>query len=136
MFQNFRYFFRAYPEIIEQYDRFFILDDDILIDVPRINKMVEFASTYDLKICGPAFLPGVSKISQAETRKKRSVLLTYTNFVEVNTPLFSKQALLKFMPFFDEQLIGWGIDYLYIWCNGMHERKSYAIIHDIGRTKR
>ena len=28
-------------------------------------------------------------------------------------------------------LIGWGIDYLYILCNGIDKKKSYAIIHKI-----
>jgi hypothetical protein len=52
--------------------------------------------------------------------------------VEVNTPLFNKNALHKLMNHLDYNLIGWGIDYLAIWCNGIDKKKDYAIVHSIG----
>ena len=132
-FQNFKYFYETYPDIIHNYDYFFILDDDIIIDIPKINMMFELANKYSLKICAPSFTPQ-SKISHSITAQKKDVLLTYTNFVEVNTPLFNKDALINLMKVLDNALIGWGIDYLYIWCNGLHDRNSYAIIHSINCT--
>ena len=35
------------------------------------------------------------------------------------------------MDVYDEKLIGWGIDYLYIWINGLEEKNSFGIIHNI-----
>jgi hypothetical protein len=130
-FQNFKYFYEKYPEIINKYDYFFILDDDIIIDVPRINEMFSIAKHYNLSICGPSF-EVVSKISHAITKRRQNILLAYTNFVEVNVPLFNKKALTNLMKILDYSLIGWGIDMLYIWCNGLYEQNTYAIIHKIG----
>jgi hypothetical protein len=57
--------------------------------------------------------------------------LEYTNFVEVNVPLFDKKALVNTIKWLDPTLIGWGIDVLYIWANGITEKRKYAIIHSI-----
>jgi hypothetical protein len=130
-FQNFKYFYEKYPEIINKYDYFFILDDDIIIDVPRINEMFSIAKQYNLSICGPSFKSG-SIISHAITKRRQNILLSYTNFVEVNVPLFNKKALTNLMKILDYSLIGWGIDMLYIWCNGLYKQNTYAIIHKIG----
>lgn len=129
-FQNFKYFYDNYPDIIKQYEYFFILDDDIIFDAKSINKMFFFAKQFGLLICGPSLCTSGTR-SHPGTRNDPNVSLTYTNFVEVHTPLFSKEALYIFMQFLDSSLIGWGIDYLYIWCNGIDKQNSYAIIHDV-----
>lgn len=129
-FQNFKYFYDNYPSIIQNYELFFILDDDILIDVEKINKMFEISKKYNLSICGPSF-SGESLISHEITKHKPGRLLTYTSFVELNVPLFSKPAIENLMNHYDNKLIGWGIDYLSIWSNGADKKKDYAIIHSI-----
>lgn len=127
-FQNFYYFYQKYPEIIDKYQRFFILDDDIIITTENINKSFELSEKFNLEICGPS-LSHDSKISHYLTEHKNNVILSYTNFVEVNVPLFSKEALGKFMKNYDPCLIGFGIDFLAIWSNDINKRKSYAILH-------
>ena len=92
--------------------------------------MFEISEQYNLDICGPSFTRD-SKLSHAITIHKPNILLTYTSFVEVNVPLFSKCALHKLMEKLDYSLIGWGIDFLYIFCNGVEKKKSYAIIHKV-----
>lgn len=129
-FQNFKYFYETYPEIINKYEYFFILDDDIIIDVTNINSMFEIAKKYNLSICGPSFLD-LSKISFPMTIQNPARLLTYTSFIEVNVPLFNKTALDNLMKYLDYSLIGWGIDFLMIWCNGIHKKTDYAIIHSV-----
>lgn len=131
-FQNFHKFWNAHPEIIDKYDRFFILDDDIQITVQDINKIFDISREYNLEICGPSFNEaGGSIVSHGITKNKTNTLLSYTNFVEVNTPLFTRTALNNLMKMYDPILIGWGIDYLYIIANGIKKQKSYAIIHSI-----
>ena len=129
-FQNFKYFYDNYYDIISKYDRFFILDDDIIFNVNDINDMFKLSRKYNLDICAPSFSHH-SKICHPVTRHRSNVLLAYTNFVEVNTPLFNFSALKKLMEKLDYSLIGYGIDYLYISCNGLHKQDSYAIIHKI-----
>ena len=129
-FQNFKYFYDTYIDIINKYDRYFILDDDIIFNVNDINEMFKISRQYNLDICGPSFST-TGKISYRITEHNPNILLSYTNFVEVNTPLFNRESLSKLMNVLDYSLIGWGIDYLYIICNGLHKKKSYAIIHKI-----
>lgn len=129
-FQNFKHFYDTYPDIIGKYQRFFILDDDIIADIASINQMFDTCIRYKLKICSPAFGPG-SKISHPITVYRPGVILAYTNFVEVTYVMLTAEALARFMPYLDESLIGWGIDYLYIWCNGLEDQHSYAIVHSV-----
>jgi len=132
-FQNFYKFYKNNPEIIEEYDYFFIVDDDIEIKAKNINYLFNIANTYNLDICGPSFNTK-SKISWPHTKHKANCILTYVNFVEVNVPLFSKEALKKLMDVYDPILIGWGIDFLATWANGLYLKQSYAIIHKIQCT--
>lgn len=129
-FQNFYYFYNTYPEIINQYKHFFIIDDDIVFDSNDINKMFYYAKKYDLLICQPAF-DHKSCISHSINRHNPNIFLAYTNFVEVNVPLFKKEAIDKLMQVYNPILIGWGIDYLALQANGKDLKDKYAIIHDV-----
>ena len=92
--------------------------------------MFKISRQYNLDICAPSFSQK-SKLSYRITLHKPKTLLSYTNFIEVNTPLFNTNALHKLMEKLDYSLIGWGIDFLYIICNGLEKKRSYAIIHKI-----
>jgi hypothetical protein len=71
-FQNFLKFYNKYPDIINKYDRFFILDDDIEIRVDDINTMFAISKKYDLLICWPSFADS-SAISLPITKQKHGV---------------------------------------------------------------
>ncbi len=113
-----------------RYERFYIVDENIIINTTQINELFDIADTYYLSICQPAFNPKY-KISHKITIAEPNSLLRYTNFVEFTTPLFSKEALINFMKVYDDSLKGWGIDYLYIWANGIDKKNRYAIIDKI-----
>jgi len=138
-FQNFLSFYSRRPDIIKQYDFFFILDDDIVFKNNHhdINKMFNLSANLNLLISGPS-QSSLGKISHPIIRHDRKKLLSFTNFVEVNTMLFSKIAIINLMNVMSPNLIGWGIDYLAIvfnsrYCamNGIDISKAYAIIHDV-----
>ena len=131
-FQNFHHIYTNYPEIIDKYDRFFILDDDIIFNVEDINKMFELSKKYNFKICGPTFKNTPEcKISHQVTKTKNKNQFRYTNFIEVNVPLFNREALDKLMKYYDPVLIGWGIDYLFIWANGIDSKDSFALVDSV-----
>jgi GR25 family glycosyltransferase involved in LPS biosynthesis len=132
-FQNFYHFYKNYRDVIELYDYIFILDDDICMTHQDIESMFKFASDYDLLICQPSFTHE-SQISHAITKHIPKVILQYTNFVEVNTPLFKKEALIRLMDKYHPVLIGWGIDYLSIYANGIELTNKYAVIHAVQCT--
>ena len=127
-FQNFYHIWKT--KDLSKFDRFFILDDDIIINTNSINKMFRYSEYCNLSICAPAF-DRASKISWRVTMREMGSVLRFTNWVEVNTPLFNRESLENLMEVYDESLIGWGIDYLYIWANGEHRRNAYAIIDDV-----
>lgn len=131
-FQNFYHFFLNYNVIFNKYDKFFVLDDDILFEnnVNDINKMFKYMDNYNLDICGPSFYKN-SIIKHEITKNKIKCTLEYTNFVEVNTPLLNKKSIDKLFSNYSNELIGWGIDYLYCWLNLNKNNNNIAIIHDI-----
>jgi len=132
-FQNFYYLYTKFYDIVSLYDYIFILDDDIIISSKDIESMFTIAQQYDLLICQPSFTKE-SQISHSLTKHIPNVFLQYTNFVEVNVPLFKREALDRLMTKYNERLIGWGIDYLSIYENGIDLTDKYAIIHTIQCT--
>lgn len=129
-FQNFYYIYNMYKNELLNYTHFFILDDDIIMSTEDINKMFEISQKYNLLICQPGYA-AESKISHVITKAQPNNILRYTNFVEIGVCLLSKDALIKTMNVYDPSLIGWGIDYLYIWANGLEHKNKYAVIDSI-----
>ena len=94
--------------------------------------MFELSKKYNFKICGPTFKKTPEcKISHPVTKTENKNQFRYTNFIEVNVPLFNREALDKLMKYYDPILIGWGIDYLYIWANGINSKTSYALVDSV-----
>ena len=131
-YQNFLYFYQSYPEILGRYRRVLVLDDDLEFDggADAINRMFALAKRHRLSICGPSFTPD-GKVSWDLNAHRGGVSMAYTNFVEVNAQLFSRPALDRLMKWMTPELIGWGIDYLATWANGMDQKRSYAVIHEV-----
>jgi hypothetical protein len=129
-FQNFHHIFQNYKDDLMKYERYFIVDDDIVITTDNINKCFDISVKYDLWICQPS-LSYKSKLSHEVVIHKNGNLLRYTNFVEVNVPIFSQNALLKLLEYYDPSLIGYGVDFLYIWANGMDVKNKYAVIDSV-----
>ena len=73
----------------------------------------------------------VDKIWKRKGSKFQNFHYIYTNFTEVGTTVFSKYAINKFMEYYDPILIGWGIDYFYIWVLGIDKTDKYAVIDSI-----
>ena len=56
-FQNFNYIYNNYKNDIMNYERFFIVDDDIIMSTNDINNLFDISKKYDLWICQPSFVP-------------------------------------------------------------------------------
>lgn len=130
-FQNFNHIWKT--KDLSEFERFFILDDDIKIGTKNINEMFAVSSQLDLSICAPSF-DKESKISWRVTASQPNSVLRFTNWIEVNVPLFNREAIEKLMEVYDDKLIGWGVDYLYMWVNGPEERQKYAIVDAVKCT--
>jgi hypothetical protein len=117
-----------HPTIIDQYNYFFMPDDDILISTAGIHKLFRYMQKYNLDIAQPAI--SNSYFSHPHTRQVPTSKMRFTNFVEIMKPCFSKEALKKVLFTFTATKSGWGIDFHwgeiveYRWMN-------MAIIDDI-----
>lgn len=116
---------------IHNYDKYFIIDDDILIFTKEINQLFNYLEIYQLDVLQPSLKPVISKMSHRCTLSVPNMILHYTNFIEVNLPLFSKEALTKCMSIYDNSLTGYGIDFLFMSKLGYHHRNKYAVIDTI-----
>lgn len=126
-FQNFFHMFRN-TNILKSYKYLFVLDDDIIMDTSKINQMFDFSKNHDeITVCQPCFTKD-SKISHGVT-KQHNTRFRYTNFVEVNTPLFKKHGVETLNKYYDESLIGWGVDWLYLWAINNKQPPGAACRH-------
>ena len=97
--------------LLEQYDQFWLADDDIAADTATVNQLFDIAADYQLQICQPAI--GQGDCSYEALKTHDGYLLRYTQFVEMMCPLFSRKALVRTLPVFAANRSGWGIDWVW-----------------------
>ena len=98
-----------HPQFLNQYEYFFMPDDDIRIDSANIELLFKHMQSYSLEIAQPALSD--SYYTYEHTMKCKSTVLRYTNFVEMMAPCFSQTALRKVLFTFNENTNGWGSEY-------------------------
>ncbi|KQX10216.1 DUF707 domain-containing protein [Flavobacterium sp. Root420] len=96
-------------KLIDQYDFFYMPDDDISIDCYNVQKLFDYMEKYELSAAQPAIAN--SYFSHPHTFQQENSILRYTNFVEIMQPCFSRDALRKVLYTFNESTSGWGIDF-------------------------
>jgi len=102
-------YLQKHPEYLNHYEYFFVPDDDILMDAVNISKLFSVMQEQKLEIAQPALSD--SYYTYEHTIKSKFTLLRYSNFVEMMTPCFSREALQKILFTFNENNSGWGIEY-------------------------
>lgn len=101
-------YLQEHPNLLEQYDYFFLPDDDILMNADTINSLFDAMRHYRLKIAQPALT--LSYYTWAHTLKDRYCKLRYTDFIEMMVPCFEREALEKVLFTFNENETGWGTE--------------------------
>ena len=89
--QNIKMFLDANPNVIEEYDNFWFVDDDIKIDTNSINELFKIHSEYKLSISQPA----MTGYTTFDILKPQPYILRYISFIEIMCPLMSKECLKK-----------------------------------------
>lgn len=100
------------PELIEQYDAFWFPDDDISANTDTLNRMFAFFHALQLELAQPA-LTHDSYFSWSHLLQRDDFLVRYVAFVEVMVPIFSRAALSRCLPTFNENRSGWGLDWVW-----------------------
>jgi hypothetical protein len=105
--------FAKHPELLCEYSRIWLPDDDIITNASAIDNLFNIAEARNLQICQPS-LSWKSYHSHFITLQNRYFQLRYTNFVEMMVPLFTADALRRVLPLFEGLRFGWGLDE--VWC--------------------
>lgn len=113
---------------IDQYDWFWLPDDDLAADLPTINRFFELVAQYDLDLAQPALDEG-SYVSHEITVRRPHMRLRHTSFVEVMAACFSRKALDLCAPHFRATASSWGQDLLFPKLLGYPER-GVAVIDE------
>lgn len=108
MDMTYRYLHR-HPDLLDKYEYFFLMDDDIEMSTEEVNKLFGIMKQYHLRIAQPSLV--MSYYTYEHTLRNPFCILRYTNFVEMMIPCFSKEALVKVLPTFEEKICFKGIEY-------------------------
>jgi hypothetical protein len=122
--QNFQAFWEAH---FTAYDYVYLADDDIRLSSSEISDLFRIHAAFHLDVSQPAFLPS-GKISHTVTEWVPGNVLRWTNFIEITAMLFSRDALVRCMGVYDARLVGYGVDYLFLWALDPEREHAYAVI--------
>lgn len=102
-------YLHKYPEFIDKYEFFLLLDDDIQVSVDAVNELFKIMKDYNLKIGQPSLTN--SYYTYEHTLHNPMCVLRYTNFVEMMMPCFSHDALLAVLETFAAHVRWRGIEF-------------------------
>ncbi len=116
---------------IGNYDYFFMPDEDIYISCDDINRLFLETEKRKLDLACPSIENSdISFPSWSLFEHRDGIDITYTNFVEVMCPVFSKRAFDLCLNTFNKSQSGWGIDL--VWPKIIGDTGSnIAVIHSI-----
>jgi|GEM_PF-647493 len=97
-----------FPHLLEDYEYFFLPDDDVFLNSLDIDKLFLFAETNKVAICQPSIFE--VNCNWFITVHNPYTKYRYVSMVEVMCPLFSKTALKLCLPSFSESQSGWGLE--------------------------
>ncbi|KAJ1456615.1 hypothetical protein M885DRAFT_616248 [Pelagophyceae sp. CCMP2097] len=100
-------------DVFSKYDGVLVMDDDVVLDAPRINALFGVRANLGLDALQPAF-ERRGKVSHCITASQPANRVRLTNFIEMTCPLFSTRAISKFLERFDADLKGWGADWWFL----------------------
>lgn len=131
-FQNLYMLYHAHPEFFNGYKYIAVFDDDIELSTLDMNRLFEIAQRNNLWVCQPSFTHD-SKISHDITQFSDGLEMVFSNFVEMNAPVFQADRLFEFLNHRknDGNLFGYGTDHLYMHVLGEPAKLRYAIVHSV-----
>ncbi len=97
------------PELIDRYDAFWVPDDDLRIAGSDVDALFAVFHEHELQLAQPAVALG-RHVSHPICAERPGLLLRRTRFVEIQAPIFSRDALRRLLPSFVASRSGWGLD--------------------------
>src|ERR1017187_5144904 len=127
---------RNHEQLVRQYDYVWLPDDDLRCSCEAINRLFDVCREQRLKLAQPS-LTHDSYFTFPITLHSPLFRLRFTTFVEVMAPCMSSDVLWQLLPTMNENLSGWGVDFIWAAMLG-GQASSIAIIDEgqIGHTRR
>ena len=129
-YPNLHYVYRNWKGILDHYEAIMVMDDDIIINASGISRLFEIRKEFGLWLLQPSFSPA-GRISHPITAVHPLKMFRYTNFVEMNCPLFQKNKLDDFMHIYDPVLAVYGVDWWYLEEMGPVLTGKVAIVDEV-----
>jgi len=122
-------FIRAHEALVRRYEYILLPDEDLDWTCQGINRVFEVCREQRLQLAQPS-LTHDSYITFPITLHNPLFRIRFTTFVEQMAPCFSADALWQVLPVMNENLSGWGVDF--VWAAMLAGRGgSIAIIDEV-----
>jgi len=132
-FSNLKHFYLHNKLLFNCYKYIAVLDDDIIIDGHKINKIFEIQEKFKLWIAQPS---QKEKSVHEIIHHRKDYLLHFTNFIEAVVPFFEMKKLKKFLKYYNEDIIKtYPLNWLFMQILGTKWKKKYAIIDAVQYIK-
>jgi hypothetical protein len=105
-------FFAAHPDLLETYDYFWLVDDDIQATARQADELFKYIENFRFEIAQPA-LTADSYHAHRLTLQCPAFSHRHTNFVELMMPVLSRAVLKQVLPYFENTQSGLGLDWLW-----------------------
>lgn len=103
--------FRQMPGLLDQYEQFWLADDDLETNTTDINRLFDLFRQSGFYIAQPSLTPdSYASFSMLTCKGLGSC---ETNFIEIMCPLFNQRSLKSSVQYFAESRTGWGVDELW-----------------------
>jgi len=102
----------VWPGFLRSYDAVWFVDGDICMAFEDVDRMFDIFAASDLWLAQPSLSPASFRDHEICVHRDLFVL-RYVSFVEIMAPIFSRAALSRCLPTFDESVSGWGLDYVW-----------------------
>lgn len=116
---------------INSYDYVYVFDDDCELISGNILDLHIIMSRYNLALMSPSQDHLGKGIIELVHHQLGDHIFRYTNFIEMNFPVFSQQALNNYMRVYDGQLCGWGNDWWFCDANKTYSSLNCGIYDKI-----
>ncbi|WP_374587391.1 hypothetical protein [Ideonella dechloratans] len=113
-FKGLKELYQSDPERVRTYRSVWVCDDDLILESGEVDALVSALVAFRADAVAPAFSMA-GKISHPITcRLPGEHAFRFTNFIEMNAPMFSGRALCRYLDAFDGSLDGWGNDWWFL----------------------
>lgn len=105
-------FFQHYPELIDTFEYFWFVDDDIITDIETVEAFFSIVQNEGLYLAQPA-LTADSYWAHRITITNPRFAFRKTNFVELMMPILHRDLLRRLLPVFQDRHAALGLDFFW-----------------------